>query len=72
MDNRGGRIRLNVRDWGKGFAASRVPQGRRGLRGIQERVRLLNGKLAIKSEPGKGTSISVGLPILLPPKRAPV
>jgi signal transduction histidine kinase len=66
-----GRIRLNVRDWGKGFVTNRVPQGRRGLLGIQERVRLLNGKLTVKSGPGKGTSISASLPILLPPRRAP-
>jgi signal transduction histidine kinase len=63
-------IRLTVRDWGKGFTPGRVRKGRRGLQGIQERVQLLNGKLTIKSRPGKGTSISASLPILLPPQRA--
>jgi len=33
-----------------------------GLLGITERVRELCGKIAIKSEPGKGTKLEVMLP----------
>jgi signal transduction histidine kinase len=69
VDQHENAIRLAVRDWGKGFTPGRVRKGRRGLRGIQERTRLLNGKLTLKSRPGMGTSISVSLPILLPPQR---
>lgn len=63
-------IHLEVRDWGKGFKPSRGRKGRFGLRGIRERVRLLEGKVAIESRPGKGTSVSVDLPILVLPKQA--
>ncbi len=34
-----------------------------GLLGITERVRELHGQLSIQSEPGKGTRISVVLPL---------
>ncbi len=35
----------------------------RGLRGLQERARLLNGEFAIASTAGKGTSVSLTVPI---------
>ncbi len=66
----GRRIHLQIRDWGKGFVAARVPEGHHGLRGIRERVRLLDGKVSISSRAGKGTSISVDLPILMQRKEA--
>ena len=59
------------KDDGKGFDTKRLNsttlngQGF-GLSGIAERVRILSGKLAIKSRPGKGTALSLTLPI---PKR---
>ena len=49
------RIQLDVRDWGKGFASTRISKKSHGLRGIRERGRLLGGLVAIDSEPGKGT-----------------
>ena len=58
------RVRLIVRDYGTGFAPSCVSDNALGLRGIRERVRLLGGSVAIDSQPGKGTCVSVELPIL--------
>ncbi|OGN99713.1 MAG: hypothetical protein A2Y59_01310 [Chloroflexi bacterium RBG_13_52_14] len=40
-----------------------LKEGRLGLAGIQERVRLLNGSLNIESQPGKGTTLIVEAPL---------
>jgi signal transduction histidine kinase len=58
---------LSVRDDGQGFEAPDLPdtlaqQGHFGLMGIQERVLLYGGLLAIHSVPGEGTDITVRLP----------
>ena len=60
-------IMMTVTDDGQGFEApgkieGMVSVGRLGLMGMHERARLLNGKLQIKSAPGKGTEITVRLP----------
>jgi signal transduction histidine kinase len=55
-----GKIRVEVTDDGKGFAADRV-RGM-GILGMEERVKRLGGSLAIKSEPGKGTTVKAELP----------
>lgn len=60
------RILLNVRDWGVGFSPDTVEEQRFGLQGIRERVRLLDGHVVIESAPGKGTLISVELPLVDP------
>jgi PAS domain S-box-containing protein len=59
----GDRLRIEIRDWGIGFDPKTVQQNRFGLEGIRERVRLLGGKFHINSEPGKGTSLVVTLPV---------
>jgi two-component system sensor histidine kinase DegS len=59
---------LTVTDNGKGFE---VPQrmgdlanvGRLGLAGMEERARLVGGKLTLESEPGKGTTVTVEVPV---------
>lgn len=57
-------IALTVTDDGCGFdeAAQDKPRSF-GLRGIKERIHLLGGSVSIASEPGKGTKITVRLPI---------
>jgi signal transduction histidine kinase len=66
---RGQTIRLSVRDWGRGFslaaaARSRATHGARvGLEGMQERIALLGGRFAIRTQPGRGTSIEVNVPV---------
>ena len=61
---RGNRVRIEIRDWGIGFAPREVKENRFGLAGIRERARLLGGKCKIQAAPGKGTSITVVLPVV--------
>jgi PAS domain S-box-containing protein len=61
-------LNLTVEDNGKGFnltgKVDALPRsGKLGLAGIQERVRLLGGSFAISSNPGKGTRLTVGVPV---------
>jgi len=67
-------IHLNVSDNGRGFshAASVINAASSnglGLRGIDERVRILGGKCLIESAPDKGTSISVAIKLSEPEQR---
>ena len=62
------KIRVSVSDNGKGFQLSGslvdlVHTGKLGLAGMEERARLLNGSIKIESEPGKGTTVMVEIPI---------
>ena len=50
------RIRLEVRDWGIGFSAKPPSRGVHGLRGLKERVRLLNGTFHLQSAKMKARS----------------
>lgn len=54
---------IEVVDNGKGFQADRVRDNAFGLLGIRERGRMLNGDVAITSEPGKGTRIKLTFPL---------
>ena len=63
-------IELTIEDDGRGFDVGKVFESDRkdrhmglGLMGMEERVGLLDGKLAIRSEPAKGTSITVFIPV---------
>ncbi len=62
---RGEFVRIKIRDWGAGFGPKAVLKSCFGLEGIRQRARLLGGKCSIRSAIGKGTSISVELPVLL-------
>ncbi|MGO8689554.1 MAG: ATP-binding protein [Thermoguttaceae bacterium] len=59
----GEQLRLEVRDWGIGFAPENVRDGSYGLEGIRQRVRLLGGKCSVRSTPGAGTRVTVELPL---------
>lgn len=61
----GQHLRLVVRDWGQGFDMAHVNKSRFGLQGIQQRARLLGGKVIIESRPGEGTSVVVDFPLIL-------
>jgi signal transduction histidine kinase len=56
-------LSASIQDNGKGFDASRLPARGLGLLGMEERVRALQGKVTISSQPGKGTLIRVSLPL---------
>lgn len=58
-------IDLSIRDNGVGFdlEQSGKPGGHLGLLSMKERVRLAQGRLVVKSTPGHGTHIQVGIPL---------
>jgi signal transduction histidine kinase len=56
-------VSLTVRDDGVGFNPTRTDGQGLGLIGIQERVHELEGKVAVESQPGKGTVLSVVIPL---------
>lgn len=62
INRQGQEIHLRVQDWGQGFKSSSDIHSHLGLRGIRQRVRLLNGALSIETAPGQGTSLAVRLP----------
>ena len=61
------KIQLRIKDNGKGFASKQqqaaVEKNRLGLLGMKERVRLVNGRCLVQSEPGCGTTVMVDLPL---------
>ena len=56
-------VTLTVEDNGCGFELADVADGRFGLVGLNERVKLLNGRFHIESTPGKGTKLQAELPL---------
>ena len=56
-------IELSVEDDGKEFEVSEVPKDRYGLVGINERARLLGGKMSLETSVGTGTRIAVRVPL---------
>ena len=58
----GGIINLNIADDGVGFAVDEVLNGN-GLQNITHRVRRSNGLINIDSDKGKGTRLTVKMPV---------
>ena len=59
------KVMLIVSDDGIGFDQQQIENedyAHTGLTGMQERVRLIDGVIDIRSEPGKGTTIQVMVP----------
>jgi signal transduction histidine kinase len=67
-----GIVSMNIHDNGKSF---NVPMAKShnarhlGLLGMQERVEMLDGRFAIESVPGQGTTVAVSIPCVFPTKR---
>ncbi|MFH0913926.1 MAG: PAS domain S-box protein [Chloroflexota bacterium] len=67
LDFEQGKTRISIADNGRGFS---LPQsigdlardGKLGLAGMQERARLIGGSFSVKSEPGKGATVTVEIP----------
>jgi len=58
------RICLEIVDHGRGFDPAAIDPQHVGLEGIRQRAKLLGGQATIDSAPGRGTRISVDLPLL--------
>ncbi len=56
-------VRLSIRDNGHGFDPKQLGEGRHGILGMQERARLVGGRLRLRSRPGGPTSITVLIPM---------
>ena len=58
-------VLLSVQDDGIGFDSAEVREKPGlGFSSIRERVRLIQGELSIESQPGKGTRITVRVPLV--------
>lgn len=57
------RLRLVVGDNGRGFSVRRARAAGFGLSGIEDRARSIGGRAVIRSTPGRGTTITVTVPI---------
>jgi signal transduction histidine kinase len=61
----GNTISMEVADDGRSFLPGEKNNGRHkglGLLGMQERVRLVNGRFQVRPDPGKGTTVLVEVP----------
>ncbi|MBM3183439.1 MAG: sensor histidine kinase, partial [Chloroflexi bacterium] len=59
---------ITISDDGRGFTppqkiGSLAREGKLGMTGMQERAQLVGGNLTVQSEPGRGTSITIELPV---------
>jgi signal transduction histidine kinase len=59
----GDALELVVEDWGVGFEPGRAGTSSMGLLSMRERAQLLGGTFNVRSEPGRGTRVSVAVPI---------
>ena len=57
-------IIVTVQDDGVGFDTSSAPSRGLGLIGMEERVRELRGKMAISSQPNRGTLLEISIPMM--------
>ncbi|HEX8352561.1 MAG TPA: histidine kinase, partial [Pyrinomonadaceae bacterium] len=60
------RVRLSVRDDGRGFdpdGQGGGSNGHFGIVGMRERAEEMGGALSVESEPGRGSEVSVGVPV---------
>jgi signal transduction histidine kinase len=58
------RLTLSITDDGRGFdPAAPAPAGHLGLVGMRERARAVGGTLDIESEPGRGTTLRLSVPL---------
>ncbi len=68
LGSAGGHVRLEVKDFGRGFDPETVPPAgspgeRMGLTGMRERLALLNGHFEIRSGAGEGTTVLAEAPL---------
>jgi signal transduction histidine kinase len=60
-------VQLRIKDNGQGFAVEEqraaIEEKRLGLLGMQERVRLMDGRFLVRSAPGAGTTLVAEIPL---------
>jgi len=66
LDTTRDQVRLTVADAGVGFRLRRGARRGFGLSGIEDRARLVGGRAAIRSAPGRGTTVTVTVPLERP------
>lgn len=69
LEFRNSSVKAIVEDNGRGFEAEKIMSTRDderglGLLGMLERATLLGGKLSVESDPGKGTTVFVEIPVI--------
>ncbi len=62
VDAQGGVVRLEVRDDGHGFDPA-APSSGLGIRDMRDRARWVGSRFQIESAPGRGTTVSVTVPV---------
>ena len=62
FEKHGNDLVTHVKDHGKGFDPEKLESGN-GLRNMKERAQLMEGTVKIKSEPEKGTEITISAPV---------
>ena len=55
---------MNIEDNGQGFVISKGPARGMGINGMCDRAEEIGGKCEIKSQPGRGTRVTVKVPLL--------
>jgi signal transduction histidine kinase len=58
-----GGVRLSIRDNGVGFASGKTESDGIGILNMQERMRLVGGRLAVRSRPGGGSRVEAIAPL---------
>jgi signal transduction histidine kinase len=62
-----GQLLVEISDGGQGFDSSaKAPEGHLGLAGMKERVEILTGTFELDTQPGRGTTVRVNLPLVVP------
>jgi PAS domain S-box-containing protein len=56
-------VRLHIEDNGQGFVISKRPGCGMGINGMCDRAEEIGGKCEIKTQPGRGTSVTVKVPL---------
>lgn len=57
-------LQISIMDDGCGFDPQQTVSGHYGIEGMNERVKLLGGRISIESEPGKGACVRLSVPDL--------
>jgi signal transduction histidine kinase len=59
LDRRGGEVILRIRDDGKGFDQTAVPEGHLGITGMRARADKIGASYVVTSRAGEGTTVEV-------------